>query len=143
MLKMQALFVISFLWLSRLPLFPLKFCVVLVGSQHASLSMMMLRKIQETSLQSTIVQHAEPETRGKVCYFWFSGVGGNLIVSLSVHLSLQIGSFDFERAQMCNEGAKEIVEHQRNEAKRKEAKRAQEYQVGRTRECIEEIHAVL
>ena len=65
------------LWLSRLPLFPLKFCVVFVGSQHAKLSLMMLRKIQETSLQSTIVRCADPETRGKVCYFWFSGVRGN------------------------------------------------------------------
>ena len=80
MLKMRALFVISFLWLSRLPLFPLKFCVVFVGSQHAKLSLMMNnmeRRIQETSLQSTIVLCADLETRGKVCYFWFSGVRGN------------------------------------------------------------------
>jgi hypothetical protein len=75
--------------------------------------------------------------------FGFQVFEAIMIVSLSVHLSVQTGSFDFERAQMCNKGAEAIVEHQRNEAKRKEAKRAQEYQVERTRECIEEIHAVL
>jgi hypothetical protein len=73
MLKMQALFVISFLWLSRLPLFPLKFCFVFVGSQHASFSMMnnVVRKMQENNLRSTILQHAEPKTREKVYYFGF------------------------------------------------------------------------
>ena len=79
MLKMRALFVISFLWLLRLPFSPLKFCVVFVGSQHASFPMMknILRKFQQTSLESTIVQHADPEKREQVCHFWFSGVRGN------------------------------------------------------------------
>ena len=62
-----------------------------------------------------------------------------MMVSLSVHLSLQIGSFDFQHTQMCTEAAKPIVEHGGNEAKRREAKLAQEY----TFKCTEEIHEVL
>jgi hypothetical protein len=79
MLKMRALFVISFLWLSRLPLFPLKFCVVFVGSRHASFSMMknMVRQMEDFSLRAKILEHAKAEVRATVCYFWFSGVPGN------------------------------------------------------------------
>ena len=52
-------------------------------------------------------------------------------------------SFDFQQTQICTAAAQPMVEHEREEHKRKEARRAQEYQVERARKCIEEIHEVL
>jgi hypothetical protein len=67
----------------------------------------------------------------------FEAINDCLFVSAPV--ANKIGSFDFQHTQMCTEAAKPIVEHEGNEAKRKEAKRAQEY----TLKCSGEIHEVL
>ncbi len=49
-----------------------------------------------------------------------------MIVSLSVHLSLQIGSFDFQHMQICTENFPPIVERARleDEIAKKRAMRA-------------------
>jgi len=55
-----------------------------------------------------------------------------MIVSLSVHLSLQICSFDFQHTQICTENLKPIVERTRLEDEMK----AQHYRTAQEAEIV-------
>ena len=73
-----------------------------------------------------------------------------MIVSLSVHLSLQIGSFDFQHTQICTENLKSIVERTRledemkaqqarrknDEAERQESKLVEDYRTAQEAEIV-------
>ena len=80
-----------------------------------------------------------------------------MIVSLSVHLSLQIGSFDFQRTQVCTEKCPTIVERARledeiatkralrvdAEAERQESKRVEDDKTEKKKACIAKWDEVL
>jgi hypothetical protein len=55
-----------------------------------------------------------------------------MIVSLSVHLSLQLGSFDFQHTQICTENLQPIVERTRLEDEMK----AQHYRTAQETEIV-------